>query len=122
MSNILNVEDKKFIFTAEIEKRNSKQIHIFGQVRLLFRNIRLNGNLLFRDHIWVLEANNLKQLKVGDVIKFEAKIKKYINIDNIQSYKYGLSRIRIIKKITNRKFKKDNRAYIDNIWMKRKIK
>jgi len=121
MNNESNTGDR-FTFTAEIEKRNARQIHMFGQVRILFRNVRLNGNLLFRDHIWVLEANNLKVLKIGDIIKFEAKIKKYIDIDNTRCFKYGLHRIRIIKKITNRKFKKDNREYIDNIWMKRKIK
>lgn len=109
-------------FTAEFEKRNSSQVHMFGHIRLLFRNIRLNGNLLFRDHVWVIESKKLKNLRPGDILHFTGKIKPYIDSNELNKNKLSIVNIRNIKRIGHyKKFKRDDRPYIDNIWMKKKL-
>ena len=109
-----------YSFTAEVERRNSAQIHIFGHVRILFRNVRLNGNLLFRDHLWVIESKKLKRFKPGDVLFFTGKIKPYIDSNDLSKKKLSIIQIKNVKCIKhNKKFKRDDRPYINNIWMKK---
>ncbi len=82
-------------FTGTIEKRSYQDEKRFGYVRVLLREVRL-GKLLFRDHVWVRNDKFIKHLKDKTNISFKAKVKRYIDVDNTQSYKLGLVQVRNI--------------------------
>ena len=122
MSNI-DPELRNFIFTADLEKRNASQLHIYGCVKVLLRNVRINGNLLFRDHVWIKESKIIKPLKIGDVLQFTGRIEKYLNPETLKYDKLGIVHIRNIKVLTNRKkFIRNDKPYISNVWVKELLK
>lgn len=114
---------KTYNFSAIVEKRNSHDIHRFGCVRILLREVRLNGNLLFRDHVWVKDDKRTSKLGIGDHIHFTAKISPYIDVDNIKSKKLGLVNLRNIKCLyKTKKFKMNNEDYIPRTKLKKDLR
>jgi len=83
-------------FTGIIEKRNYQDEARFGFVRVLLREVRL-GKLLFRDHVWIRDNRKIKTIKDKTSIKFTAKIKEYIDVDDLNSFKLGLEQVRNVK-------------------------
>lgn len=116
MHNTATVSSSKtptYNFSAIVEKRNSHDVHRFGYVRILLREVRLNGNLLFRDHVWVKDDKRTSKLCPGDHIHFTARIKPYLDIDNLKSKKLGLTMLRNIKCLyKTKKFKMNYDHYI----------
>jgi hypothetical protein len=114
--------DKKtanYRFTGELEKRNSSQIHMHGHVKILLRNVRLNGNLLFRDHVWIKDSKIFNKIKIGDVLCFTGKLEYYMNGDTQKKDKLGIVGIRNLKVLKNNKrFIRNDEPYILNKWMK----
>ncbi len=103
---------QNYNFSAIVEKRNAHDINRFGYVRILLREIRFNGTLLFRDHAWIKDGKRTSSLKPGDLIHFTCKIQPYLDIDNFAVNKLGLVSIRNIKKLhTFKKFKKNVEHY-----------
>lgn len=97
--------DKIYEFTAIIEKRNHQQKHIYGSTRILLRDVRLEGKL-FRDHAWIVEERRIKDFKDLSIIAFTAKIRDYLDPDDLNTPKKGirsLRNIRVIKML--KKFK-----------------
>ncbi len=83
-------------FTAIVENRNTSDLNRFGYIRILLREVRLNGRLLFREHMWIKDSKHTKHLKKNTVIRFRGKIEKYIDIDNANGYKVTVACIRNI--------------------------
>ena len=108
----LDKSKQNYYFTAIVEKRNSHDVHRFGCVRILLREVRFNGNLLFRDHVWIKEDKRTSKLQIGDLIHFSSRIQPYLDIDNLSTHKLGLSYIRNIKRLHHiKRFKKNIEAY-----------
>ncbi len=80
---------KKMHFTAVIGKRNYQDYYKFGHKRILLRDVRI-GKLLFRDHVWI-NIKNLEKFKEHDIIKFSARIKKYLNVEDGKMSKLGFN-------------------------------
>ena len=100
---------KSYNFTAIVERRNSKDVHRFGYVRLLLREVRFNGTLLFRDHVWIRDDKRTAHLTTGDSIHFTARLKPYMDSSDIKSTKLGLVLIRNVKQFY--RIKKFNMNY-----------
>lgn len=117
-----DVKNIKYNFTAIVEKRNSKDYYKFGYVRILLRNVRLNGNLLFREHLWIREHKQLKNIKNDSVIYFEGSIGYYLDHETMEITKLKINKAQNIKIIGDyRKLKidiKDAKAFISNKWFK----
>jgi len=104
-------------FTAILENRNTQDKNRFGYVRLLLREVRLNGRLMFREHMWIKESKHTKQLKKNELFQFTGKIEKYIDSANLKSYKVTVCRIRDIKSI----YKLKNFSTISDDYLPRHI-
>lgn len=110
-------------FTAIVENRNTSDLNRFGYVRILLREVRLNGRLLFREHMWIRDSKHTKHLKKNAVIKFNGKIEKYIDIDNAQGYKVTIVSIRNIDILyIQNNFKMRKEMYLPRKIYNRRIK
>lgn len=116
-----NLSKKKFNFIGYIEKRN-RSPH-YGYTRILLRNVRLNGSLLFRDHVWIKESKNLSKIKDGSIIGFVSNIETYMNPKNLKKDKVGLNKVRdvyVIKRMHLKEYLKINEHYIHTKTLKDK--
>ena len=110
-------------FTAIVENRNTSDLNRFGYVRILLREVRLNGRLLFREHMWIRDSKHTKHLKKNAVIRFNGKIEKYIDIDNTDGYKLTVSNIRNIETLyVQSAFKMRKEMYLSRRLYNRRIK
>jgi len=87
--------EKQYKFTAYVNQFRESTEQYSG-VKVLIENIYFDNCNIFRDHVWINSSHRFRKIKKGDSISFTAQIYKYISSEG---EKYGLTKIRNIKKI-----------------------
>lgn len=116
--------------TALIGKRDYDKHNKFGGTRIMLKNVRLNGNLLIRDHMWIKESKRMSNLPNDSLIYFRANFYHYININTLKCDKLKLGSIKhltILDEFVHKKhrknitqmYMKNNGPYIENNWLKK---
>jgi len=75
--------------------RLSDPQHLIGDY-LLLKDIHINGKY-WRDHSFVKRSRRLRLLNLGDSFNATCKIKHYLDSENINNIKIGLTEFRNIK-------------------------